>query len=278
MTYDRGSGAYEMSDESGYYSVIQYCPDRGREEAANVGVLLYMPSSQLVQAKVGPLSERARKFFRLRTTDASRPNAAAESLAHLVNAGLAYIDSVEALAAFVATRANDIRVTAPRLVAVSNFVRDLETLYDELVEAAQLQTTVEKLTERANIPPALYSVFAKLAGEGRVQSELRIRIPVLERELEIPYAYRNGVLNLVKPEVFLPRKSSENRTIRLGAEGQLLEKHPEAGQRKLIVVAGPGSTTDGEVRAARLLNELGVRFVRQDQAVAFAEEVDQQAH
>ena len=32
-----------MKPSKGYYSLIQYCPDLGRLEAANVGVLLFCP-------------------------------------------------------------------------------------------------------------------------------------------------------------------------------------------------------------------------------------------
>ena len=38
----RGLGAKTMATK-GYYSAIQYCPDRSRMEAANVGVMLLCP-------------------------------------------------------------------------------------------------------------------------------------------------------------------------------------------------------------------------------------------
>ena len=41
---------------TGYYSVIQYCPDRSRLEAANVGVLLFVPAGGYLRARtVGAL-------------------------------------------------------------------------------------------------------------------------------------------------------------------------------------------------------------------------------
>ena len=32
-----------MKPSRGYYCIIQYCPDLGRLEAANIGVLLFCP-------------------------------------------------------------------------------------------------------------------------------------------------------------------------------------------------------------------------------------------
>lgn len=34
----------------GYYSIIQYCPDLSRFEAANVGVLLFCPERAFLKA------------------------------------------------------------------------------------------------------------------------------------------------------------------------------------------------------------------------------------
>jgi hypothetical protein len=267
-----------MSGDSGYYCVIQYCPDRGREESANLGVLLYAPASQRVQAKVGVLSSRARQFFGLNVEQAATPNSAAAALAHLVNSGAASIDSLDALQSFVATRANDIRLTAPRLAKVTNFTGDLEELYRDLVEAAQSESNAPSRMPQLIVPPRLHEVFTKLTLQGRVTTPGKVRVPLSDRELDIPYAYQNGVLNLVKPQILSDGRKGENRALYLAAEGELLQKHPENGERRLIVVAGPGSVPAAESYAARLLNDFGVKFVPQEQADRFAQEVEEQAH
>jgi hypothetical protein len=267
-----------MNGEAAYYCVIQYCPDRGREESANVGVLVCAPASQRVKARVGPLPARARQFFGLKPEQAAAVNAAGEALAHLVNSEAIRIDSVDALQNFVTTRANDIRLTAPRLMKVIDFPSDLAELYGELVESVRVEPAAHAVLSRDPLPPKLFGVFTRLSLTGRVQTPGKVRVPVLGRDLDIPYAYQNGVLNLVKPQLFSAGKRTENRALQLAGEAQLLERHAESGARRLIVVAGPGSAPNAEVHAAQLLCGLGVKFVAQADADAFADEVEQQAH
>ncbi|HWB02533.1 MAG TPA: DUF3037 domain-containing protein [Verrucomicrobiales bacterium] len=43
---------------TGYYSLIQYCPDRRRMEAANIGVLLFCPAPHCLIARLPPNNDR----------------------------------------------------------------------------------------------------------------------------------------------------------------------------------------------------------------------------
>jgi hypothetical protein len=52
-----------MKPEKGYYSVIQYCPDLARFEAANIGVLLFCPQSGFLKALTSGNNRRIIKFF-----------------------------------------------------------------------------------------------------------------------------------------------------------------------------------------------------------------------
>jgi len=47
----------------GYYSLIQFCPDRSRVESANIGVLLFCPSKEYLGVKMAPNNDRPIKFF-----------------------------------------------------------------------------------------------------------------------------------------------------------------------------------------------------------------------
>ena len=47
----------------GYYCLIQYCPDPGRLEAANLGVLLFSPEVGFLDARMASTNERVRRFF-----------------------------------------------------------------------------------------------------------------------------------------------------------------------------------------------------------------------
>ena len=53
-----------MTAHKGYYSVVQYCRDRSRLEAANTGVLLFCPELGYLQARTSRDNARIRRFFR----------------------------------------------------------------------------------------------------------------------------------------------------------------------------------------------------------------------
>ena len=70
-----------MNASKGYYSLIQYCPDLSRLEAANVGVLLFCPERQFIQARVSHNNDRIRRFFSPEQTDWPQLNALKDSVA-----------------------------------------------------------------------------------------------------------------------------------------------------------------------------------------------------
>lgn len=52
-----------MNPSKGYYCLIQYCPDLGRLEAANVAVLLFSPERHSLKAKTSCNNRRMIQFF-----------------------------------------------------------------------------------------------------------------------------------------------------------------------------------------------------------------------
>lgn len=49
--------------KQGWYTIVQYCPDRGRKEVANVGVLLLGVTEPAVTSRIDYTLSRVRKFF-----------------------------------------------------------------------------------------------------------------------------------------------------------------------------------------------------------------------
>jgi hypothetical protein len=58
-----------MSAEKGFYSIIQYCPDLWRGEAANVGVVLFQPESRQMSVKLSDTLARVKHFRYLELSD-----------------------------------------------------------------------------------------------------------------------------------------------------------------------------------------------------------------
>ena len=61
-----------MKPAKGYYSIIQYCPDLSRLEAANIGVLLFYPERQFLEARMERGHGRVQKLFGSEGHDWSR--------------------------------------------------------------------------------------------------------------------------------------------------------------------------------------------------------------
>ena len=69
-----------MNPQPGYYSLIQYCPDHSRLEAANVGVLLFCPPLDFLDIRLSEDSERLQRFFGKDSFDPGRVESAKKAL------------------------------------------------------------------------------------------------------------------------------------------------------------------------------------------------------
>jgi hypothetical protein len=267
-----------MSATKGYYSVIQYCPDRSRMEAANIGVLLICPEQGFVKARTAEGNDRIRRFFRGQPIDLARVNAAKRAIERRVEVDRDSFRTPEDLVRFMHTRGNDILLTPPRPMKVSDPDADIASLFAELVGGR-----ARRKKEQAEIP-ALDEVFRRPTLQDRVLFNPSVVVPVVGRTLKVPYAFRNGILNLVKPQRFAAedKRAVTGTAMRLAIEGDLLFKHPERNeQRKLIVVSTfSKSESNGDLRACvdNVLGEYNVRVVHEEQIEEFAAEIELQAH
>jgi hypothetical protein len=100
--------------------------------------------------------------------------------------------------------------------------------------------------------------------------------------MEIPYAYKNGVVNLVKPHVFPATKHAETQAATLAINGDLIRKHPVDGEKQQLIVVSTQETSaqakEIDDHVEPLFNEYGVRLIRPQNVDAFATEVEQSAH
>lgn len=76
---------------------------------------------------------------------------------------------------------------------------DLNQLYQELVEPKSLQETT---APQETFTRALEARFAAPEINARIRRKVKVRIPFLGREEEIPDAYQNGRLNLIAAVTF----------------------------------------------------------------------------
>ncbi|MCH8251021.1 MAG: DUF3037 domain-containing protein [Planctomycetes bacterium] len=266
-----------MSAFKGYYSVIQYCPDRSRMEAANIGVLLLCPETGFVKVRMDTGNDRIAKFFGRNSFDKARLNAAKRSIEHRVEIDPESFSTPEDLVRFMDSRGNDLLLTAPRPTKVQDPEAELTLLFQELVGGRE-----RRATEPVGIP-RLDEVFLRSTLKGRVVLNPTVEVPVVGYHLKVPYAFRNGVLNLVKPQRFAgDERQAAEIAGKLALHGDLLQRHPDPGEpRKLIVVTAYQSAervTRLRRRVDDILADYHVRVVHEDQIEALYEEVERTAH
>src|SRR5690606_33094750 len=157
----------------------------------------------------------------------------------------------------------------PRLAKIDDLELDFERLFSELVDERSTMALAQQSPAEV-LPPALSEVFYRLQQDNRIWKPEPIMVPVLNRRLEVPYAYRNGVVNLGKPHVFAESRRAETQAATLALHGDLIQKHPIDGEKhELIVVSTQES--DRQVREINehiepLFREYGVQLIRPAQA------------
>ena len=260
------------------YSVVQYVPDGGRAEAANAGVVLFVPSSRWLEVRISPTLERVRHFFRPGRQELRRVELALEAFKHRMELARSEFQSEDDLAAFAAARADAIRLTPPRLVVVEEPLSAIETLYVELV--GDRERALAAAAHAHSLPPSVAEVFGRLEAQRKIWRPGKIQLPTINRSFEVPIAYQNGRVNYVCPESLAAGGKLDDRMAKLGFSGQLIYRHPIGDQQGQLVVlsADPAADPDAERRYGATLEEFSVRFVPHEQAQQFATEVERTAH
>lgn len=122
---------FSVSSTKGYYSIIQYCPDRSRLEAVNIGVALFCPELRFLRARFGRRRTRITQLFGKQDWEFfALQQAAIEARFACEREAFAKLEDFEA---YVARRANALTLTSPRPVKVENPELELDNLLLRLV-------------------------------------------------------------------------------------------------------------------------------------------------
>lgn len=267
-----------MQTHKGYFSLIQYCPDLSRLEAANIGVVLFCPECRFLAAKTSAGNDRIARFFGRGSFDVERLNVAKRAFEDSLRNQIDGLRTLEDMQRFIDTRGNDLVLTSPRSIKVSQPDQDLAKLFTDLVGGRA------RREEHQPLYPPLHTAFQELSAQGRAVLNVPVIVPILGRTLKIPYSFRNGATNLVKPQVFTNEENpASNAAARLAVEGDLLRRHgqDEGGEKRLIVVPAfeRGANQSGlRQRVLDVLREYSVETVMGEAIPQFIERVRQEAH
>jgi hypothetical protein len=248
-------------------------------ETANVGVILFCPGWNFLDARLTTSYSRIATFFNRHDVDKASLGATLESFKQRLLKTKDQFKTKDDLNRFIETRANELILTQPRSIKVLKPHEEIEALYRELLGPR------EKIRqEKLPVLPALDAIFRRPTLHEKVMFNMEVTIPFLGHTVTVPYAYQNGTQNLVRPEIISSKEGhAMNQAEKLAIEGDLLRRHPDekGHQRKLIVVIKPASQEPGDPvlrRIEGLLNEYHVRSLFPWDLDKFADEVEKTAH
>jgi hypothetical protein len=245
---------------TGFYSLVQYCPDRSRMEAANFGVVLLCPALGFLGVRIASGNERIRRFFGDEAGDLAQLNTMKKMLVRRLNDD-EQLRQPDAFQKFRKVLSNELQISEPRPVRVENPQAELAQLFNELVEA-------KEHGEPPLPPPAferLDEILTSARFEKLIRRDLRIHVPVLDKELTVPYSYQNGRLNLIQPHRFAQKTEATilQDAFKTAVQGHLIFKNPLQGfgDCKLVVV-GSFRNAQQEIRnrVANVLTQHEIDF------------------
>lgn len=263
-----------MSFFNAYYSLIQYCPDRGRAEAANVGALLICPELKFARARTTKNHNKVRKFFGRESFDPARLMLIQQAIEARVRERYDWSEGLADLERFVRTRANDLQLTPPRSMKTEDPSGDLDVIFREAVGTSAPKS-------RQSQPMAFQLLAERFKQPGlreRIQFDRKIDVPVLGTTLTVPYAFQNGNLNLVKTHHFATsQEAARKQAAELAVEGDLIQQE-HTDHRLIVVPAFSESARDVEEPIHALFDRYEIRTIEEDEIEAFITEVNRDAH
>jgi len=261
-----------MTSSKAYYSLIQYCPDLGRFEAANVGVLVFCPERGFLRALTSRNNGRIIKFFGSEGHDWKRINAFKRGFEVRLREESANIKAVDDLRQFIELRANVLQITQPKPMKVSDPDKSLVELYEQIIGEPASKVRKKSLKryvgERLSHPDVA----------GKVVRDIRVTVPVLGKEVEIPFGFQNGRFNLINPVRFNAENPDQavNTACKYAVEGESLYEtpDPQRGRRQLVIV-GQFRPKDSESprRVRQVFDKYHVKLFRSDELPKLVDEI-----
>lgn len=262
-----------MNTYRGYYSVLQFCPDPARFEVANLGVALLCPDQNYFAARVGGGNERVTRFFDRTQYDIERLNAYKLGLVDRLNNGGEITDK-NSFTQFAAMQINAIVMTPPQFCRVEGKASEvLDKMFDDLVGDKKRKAGDGGLKKRLRDAFETEGLLGNI-----VRENVEVEVPAFGRVDEFPFAWQNGVLNLVQIARFTSKDpgSLEQTACRRAIEGQSLRRNENARYGKCeLNVVGQFQSEDQQGRdiVHRILAESSVELIESTRISSYIEKI-----
>jgi len=246
----------------GFYCVIQFRPNAFREEGVNVGVVV--GDGARVCVMTARSNEHVKRVFHRQTYDDARLASAKAALARRIEQEVSNID---AMRAFISKEAGQLAVLDPRPAVVQDVDLECGRFFVDLV------TDPPRRKRRSARLPELQLYFLPVLP--RLESDVTVRIPLIEEPVRMDYVFSNGARNFIKGVAFGPEPSDQAQ--HWGSHGLLLRKHPEGPMEQRLIVVGKLPETAVAV-VARILEDHQVDFYPLQRVEALVKRVKDEAH
>lgn len=130
-----------MKDHTGWYAIVQFCPDPARLEAANIGVVLFCSAVEFLDVRMSPDNSRITRFFGPLKPEWQCVDSFKQGLVERVRRESERIVNAEQLQDFIDRRTSFIRLTYLRPIRVSDPAKTLGDLFEKLVAVAESEKT-----------------------------------------------------------------------------------------------------------------------------------------
>jgi len=261
-----------MNPRKGYFSIVQYCPDLARRESVNIGIVLFVPEAEFLESRMVEDNERVRHFFGIHGDDLKRLRLFKKSFASRIHSEGSRITSLDALEKFIHTRGNQIQLTSPAFVKVRDCRESLSQLFDKLVGSGS------RGPKREAFNATLVARFEHAGIADRIRRDIPVEVPILNREMKIPFGFQNGSFHLLQPVRFETGKEESNfRTAcKHSTEGKIFQSHvdPNLGPLRYNVIGRFPSKDDRSIPIVRqVLAESDVRLHLEDELCTLVDEI-----
>jgi hypothetical protein len=228
-----------MTDRQAFYSIVQYQPDPSRLESVNIGVVVFCAQTQDLAVRLSSHSRRVTQFFGHH--DLRFLQKAKKALEEGLKRECPF--TLEGLQTFSHRLSNALRMTDMRSVRIRDIGEGADNLFVRLVE--------EQVERRSRVQKILGDRLAAAGVADYIQKTVQVDLKQLGQPLRVPFAYRNGRLNLISPIEFTNPRDMLTKVGEKALQGELLrsQQHPSLSQSSsdahLVVVAQyPASFSD----------------------------------
>ncbi|HBT42461.1 MAG TPA: DUF3037 domain-containing protein [Rhodospirillaceae bacterium] len=236
-----------MTKFSGFYSILQFCPEPSRLEYVNVGVFLVCADLNFVGVRFAESPRRVERLYGHQNHAVF--NTLKEAFAERVRIEFANLKEVSRIEKFVSMRANKLRMSKVLPIALREPEEELESLYYELVGDDKTHT------RRTSAKVKLRKLFKKAGVLAFLDTPEPVPLPEFGISVSAPYGYQNGTYNMIDP-VRLDHEVPHDALKEAGQraiEGGWLQKHFSEKQngKRLVVVGDFNNQSDRFFKAVR---------------------------